>query len=416
MLKRIHTICLSAGRPALDGEAAGTRSRGSVILIVLITLLFAATALTLFIEKASTDLLIDAREADASRLRLEAYSALETSLGVLADFNQVIGGLRNPSEGWSDPLGFANYTPSHGRTIDIQFEDESAKISLPTANASSLIAVFQSWNMPQANAERLADAILGWTQANYVPATASAPRPEDYERQDPAFDPPGRALRSYDELASIDYARTVLYDENGLPNDLWRQFVATFSLYSYQNANINGGNPGAIAALGVQDPTQSKIVQDFLHGTGQYENHGPAYFRNGTDVSSLLGATSPAMQLSTKISALRIIITVHEGKAAFRLNAVVAPQGGAKIPPADNPSAANANSPNGQNLNGAPSTAPGGTATNNTSTTTPPPARAVPTSTSGNTGDQPKSLNYPFTILEIRENDVAPAAAPNPSA
>ena len=38
--------------------------RGSVLLIVLITLVFATSALLLFIEKASTDLLVPIREAD----------------------------------------------------------------------------------------------------------------------------------------------------------------------------------------------------------------------------------------------------------------------------------------------------------------------------------------------------------------
>ena len=97
-----------------------SRRNGSVILIVLITVLFATTALTLFIERASTDLLVDAREADAARLRLEAYSALETTLGVLEDFRTVIGSLHSPSEGWSEPLLFANYEPQSGHRIDVR--------------------------------------------------------------------------------------------------------------------------------------------------------------------------------------------------------------------------------------------------------------------------------------------------------
>ena len=81
--------------------------RGSVLLIVLVTLVFATSALLLFIEKAGTDLLVPIREADANRLRLEAYSALETTLAVLEDFREVSEGLHSPAEGWSDPLAFA---------------------------------------------------------------------------------------------------------------------------------------------------------------------------------------------------------------------------------------------------------------------------------------------------------------------
>jgi type II secretory pathway component PulK len=192
-------------------------NRGSVILIVLITIMFAAVALTLFIEKASTDLLVDAREADAVRLRMEAYSALETTLGVLEDFRLVIGALHNPAEGWGDPLRFANYVPASGRTIEVQFEDESAKISLPQVKDSTMIEVFKSWGLNQQDAQKLTDALMGWMKKEHVSSGAGSPRPEDYDRGELPFAPPDRSLRSFSELASIDYARTVFFDEAGEP-------------------------------------------------------------------------------------------------------------------------------------------------------------------------------------------------------
>ena len=46
--------------------------RGSVLVIVLVTLMFATTALLLFMDRASTDLVVHAREADAQRLQTVA--------------------------------------------------------------------------------------------------------------------------------------------------------------------------------------------------------------------------------------------------------------------------------------------------------------------------------------------------------
>ena len=71
--------------------------RGSVLVIVLVTLMFATLALIAFVEKASDDLIVEAREASATRLRREAFSALEVTLGVLEDFRQVNSGLRSPA-------------------------------------------------------------------------------------------------------------------------------------------------------------------------------------------------------------------------------------------------------------------------------------------------------------------------------
>src|SRR3954470_8897469 len=110
-------------------------TRGTVLVIVLITLIFAAFALVIFMDKAGNDLLVEQRDAEARRLRREAYSALEVTLAVLEEFRQADNGLRSPAEGWGDPLVFAGYTPTEDRTVEIAFEDESGKISLPRANA-----------------------------------------------------------------------------------------------------------------------------------------------------------------------------------------------------------------------------------------------------------------------------------------
>ncbi len=363
-------------------------ARGSVIVIVLITILFAAAALTLFIEKAGNDLLVDAREADANRLRLEAYSALETTLGVLEEFRVVLNGLRSPAEGWGEPLAFAAYEPASGRVVEVQFVDESAKLSLPNVDPSSLVELFKGWDMTQPAAERLSDALLLWMRKDHIPGSASAPRAEDYERGETPSEPAQRSLQSFGELAAIEYARDVFYDEDGEPNELWARFVEAFSLYAFDKPNLNGGNPHVLAAMGVTDKAQIRRVQDFLTGRGTYERMGAGYFKGQDDVAGLLGANSPAAGLSTQISALRIIITVWEGRSFFRLNAVVAPEGGATFPPRGNEETATADPQTGN-----------------------PQSQPVQPEARTNTNASTKSLNYPFTILEIRENDEHPSGA-----
>src|SRR2546430_83696 len=128
---RMPTIERRLGRSPIPFFPVKNRNTGSVILIVLVTLLFTSLALMVFIEKASSDLLVEARESNSTRLRVEAYSALETTLGVLEEFRAVGGALHSPSEGWADPLTFANYQPGEGRTVEVAFEDESGKFGPP---------------------------------------------------------------------------------------------------------------------------------------------------------------------------------------------------------------------------------------------------------------------------------------------
>ena len=391
----------AASSPSSLRRAAATR-RGSVILIVLVTIMFAAVALTLFIEKAGNDLLVDARAADAVRLQSEAYSALETTLGVLEDFRVVAGGLHSPAEGWGNPLEFAHYEPAAGRTIDVQFVDESAKISLPKAQPATFIELFKAWGLKESDAKKLTDALMVWMKKDQQPGSTGAPRVEDYDRGQTPSIPPGRSLHSFNELASIEYARDVFYDEAGEPNELWHRFVDSFSLYSYEKANINGGNPAALTALGVTDPAEKKRLQDFVNGTGSYQRNGPGFFKSTQEIGTIFGGNSPAAGLAIEISALRVIVTVHEGRSSFQLSTIVAPQGGAAPPP----KTAEA---------GAATAGPGQSAAKGAKDGGAPPPAAAPKSRLTTGGSDAKSLNYPFTILEIRENDEHSSATPGPA-
>ncbi len=376
-------------------------SRGSVLVIVMITLLFAVFALVAFIEKAGNDLLVEQHEAESRRLRMEAYSALEVTLAVLEDFREASNGLHSPAEGWNDPLTFAGYTPTEGRTVDVSFEDESGKISLPRTDGPTLSRLFQSWNLTKTDADSLADSLMGWMHRGHVYTSAVPP---DYEQYSPIYEVPDRPLRSYSELVAIDRAHDVFYDADGQPNDLWRRFVAAVSLLDFSKPNINGAKPDALLAVGQFELSQQQNVNDYIAGTGNYTTQGSGYFQDVTDAQRISGAAGGNLgAFGTTISALRVFITVHDGSSQFRLAAVVTPQGGGattvtqtatseRIQAASAAAKATGQQPNQPNAAQAPKN------------TTPANARQ----TAGTT-----SLKYPFTLLEVRENDeIPPLPAP----
>ena len=367
-------------------------------------MVFATFALTLFIEKAGTDLLVEIREADAGRLRPEAYSALETTLGVLEDFRIVGNGLHSPAEGWDDPLGFAGYEPmQEGRTVEVTLEDESAKLPLASVKPQMLIDLFKYWQVSQTDSERLADALMVWIKKDYVPTSVGAPRAEDYEAAPLAFAPPGRSPRSFSELSAIEGVRQAFFDENGLPNDLHRHFTETFSLYRYNQPNINGNRLEPLLAQSIYDDQQQRRVTEYLTGAGSYQTQGPGFFKSARTIAAVAGGQPSKLGYGTTVQALRIHVTVREGRSSFVLSAVVAPKGGAKVVPTGNVESTTTTT-----------TDKSGTATSTTNNKPAQPAKsqsaspatAVPTET---------KLNYPFTFLEIRENDIpvsTPAAPP----
>lgn len=374
--------------------------RGSILVIVMITLLFAAAALVAFLEKASNDLLVAAREQEAARLRPDAYSALEVTLAVLEDFIYADNGLHSPAEGWGDPLGWAGWQPSDGASVAVSLSDESGKIPLIHANSVVLMNLFENqWGMAQDDAQRLTDELLSWMQQNYVPVTALD---NDYGQSPTPYAAPLRAMRSYGELAAIDDAKDLFYDKaTGRPSALWWRFYGDFSLFNYRAPNINSANPDVLASVGQFSPDQQQAISDFLAGRSELRTLGRTWFLSATDLGALVGSFGNVRSYAYTVSALRILITVTQGKAVYRLSAVVAPsQGGARTVETTATDVQNGSSNSGTGE------------TNTASTAT---AQSMPT-TSPNAAQQAAAaqvnIRFPFTILEILENDEIPTPPP----
>jgi|CZKI01.1.fsa_nt_gi hypothetical protein len=369
--------------------------RSSVIVLVLVMLVFTATALTVFVEKAGTDLLVEVRQADSRRLRQEAFSALEVTLAVLEDFRQADSGLHSAAEGWGDPLAWAGWTPSEGRRVEVSFQDESGKIPLGHADMTTLTNLFEFWQMSPADAEKLADVLLGWMQKGYVYATATTP---GYGQAAVPYAEPERPLRSFGELAAIDFAKDVLFDENGLPNANFWRLVNDVSIFTFSQPNVNGTNADVLASVGQYTDAQRQHISDYLAGTGQYAQLGQQWFQSSTTLASVAGLGGNAAPFGTTITALRILVTVHEGRSQYRLSAVVAPQGGATI-----------NQTNATNATAAATNASSTTATSVTSTSQP----SSTASGAATAAAASQSINYPFTLLEMLENDEIPQPPPD---
>ena len=209
-------------------------------------------------------------------------------------------------------------------------------------------------------------------------------------------------------MAAITVVREKFYDTEGRPNDLWRRFAAAVSLLNFPKPNLNGARPESLVALGQFDPTSQQNLNDYLTGAGQYQTQGPGYFRNVNEAQRLTGPAGNANAFVTTISALRITITVHDGQSKFRLSAVVTPQGGGATTvqttatSTRTQASANAarNAAQQQNQQNAAKQA-----TTQTAQRAAADARASAAA---------RDLKYPFTLLEIRENDEIPPPPPPP--
>ncbi len=352
-------------------------------MVVLITLLFATFALVAFVQKAHTDLVVASREAISRNLRQDAYSALEVVVAVLAEFRAAGQELRSPSEGWDQPLQFAAWSPGEGRTAEVTFEDESGKLSLPRADRATLVNLFRSWTLSDADADRLADALLDWMKKDFVPGTL---QPTSYDRANLPYHAPKRSLRSYRELAAIEVAKEFFFDREGQPTEYYQRFIDAVSLFDFPKSNVNGGRTDVLAALGVADESGSESLREYLTGRGSHAQSGARFFRSVEDAASVLGPGRVPDALGTEVNALRVRVTITQGVTKFHLTAVLAPPDGAKLVEEKSVVEQSASSRSA------------GSATRREDDDD-----EADDNSSGSNGAS-KKLNYPFTLLEIQEN------------
>jgi len=120
---------------------------------------------------------------------------------------------------------------------------------------------------------------------------------------------------------------------------------------------------------------------------------------------NVLGPAGNPKVFGTTISALRIFVTVHDGSSQFRLEAVISPQGGASTVQTTATDRKKNTQSDNSGESGSQELLPGqiGQDVNN----------SVPTKAQISAA-QSANLRFPFTILEIRENNEILTPPPPP--
>jgi len=348
-------------------------TRGAVIILVLVTILLAGFLLTAFIRRTGTELLADARAAEQGQMRAEAYSALETTLAVMADFRAVEGALRSPAESWGNALADSGYEPAAGRQVTIAFEDESGKLSLPQATAEEIAAVLELGGAEPNAAERMGRVLHAWMREAPADTAGDFDAP-DYTRAEPAYKAAGRPLRSWGELAAVEFDRQIFFDEDGRPTEVFEAFRREVSLHSFQTVNLNSAQAGVLTARGMGMAELGALES---HRTQPRRRGETGVFRSNEEAAVVLGGAGVPAGFGTNIEALRINVTVQQGGVEYRLSVVVSTGSGT------GPATGRKQEASGEETQVA----------------------AAP---------ERKVLNYPFAVLEIREDSepFAPAASP----
>ena len=308
-----------------SGPAARARRRGSVLLFVLVLVVVTAAAVLKFSERALGEMAGEGYYVQRQRLRGEAYSALEATLAVVAQYREIDGGLYAPAQGWGDPLGQAGYEVPAGREVRVTFTDENGKLPLTDAAVlePALAGVFSDLGFEAGEVEVLTDSLLDWIDADDNPRPFGAEK-DDYLRTDPAHVAANRTPRAFAELAAVQGFADLMFTESGRPNERFEAFTRRVSLWSDGTINLNTVPDALLRSSGLLDDRQLASLGRALDTVeGDRGTAGARYYRSLGELAEQVGELPPAAGLGVQTKVLGIVVTVRERQAEFRLRAVV---------------------------------------------------------------------------------------------
>ena len=371
------------------------RKRGSVLLLVLVIVVIAAAAIISFTERAMTEISSEGYYVQRERLRVDAYSALETTLAVLNDFKTIDGALYSPEQGWSDPLGYAGYQPREGVQVSVDFTDENSRLPLLAGDSAEpwLLVLFTDLGFQSDEIQVLTDTLLDWIDADDNPRLLGA-ESEEYLRDDIPHTAANRMPTRLEELSGAVGWRSLMFDDAGRPNGRFESFKQLVSVYSPGPINLNTASESVLRATGAfSDPELAALEGAFPERQGKPQQ-GKGYYTSLTELSDAVGSLPTSMRFGVKVEVLTVVVTVKEGDAEFRLRAVVRVDSSSA-----SRTAARSQSP-GTGPGGQPGQPAGNQGTRSSNGTS--------TATSTTVG----SDEYPFTIVELVEDPPASTIAP----
>ena len=407
--------------------------KGSVIIVVLVLITLASLLLARFMEDNSLELSMSMHEVDRQRLRVDAMSEMELALGVINEIRAIdLNKIHAPSQGFADPHAYIGIPPREGLEVSFVYEDESGKLPLSSMDKNGLIQLLYALGLEQRDAERVSDALIAWTNKKYESIEEEA-TDAAYQRAKLSFKPARRALRSFEELRTVGVVKDFFFDEKGNETPLLTSFKECVSLYTFSDTNINTAPDALLYAQGL-DERQVTLIRDKQANMKQNIAGNPPYFRVTREVRTLIGGAAPLKGFDDEIHLMWIRVTVKEGQAKCRLNALVAIRDDVTYAgPVEDPStvtAMDAKSTTGARTftsNTKSSTAADGTATNNSSGTSTTssgstlsrrntfitPGVILGTASSVSLGGRTtaQTINYPFRILAWSEDNGPPPAA-----
>lgn len=310
-------------------EPTKDRRRGSIIIFVMGMIFLLSMLLVQFMEQILPHIQMNAMKNSESDLRRVAYSSLEVTLAVMAEYAELDNALYAPTQGWHNPLEFAGISFPEADSVSIEFQDESGKLpfsSLYEDNVTFLV-ILGDLGFDDYTATELVDKFQDWVDEDDLVRPDGAENDYYLDAAIP-YEPANQPLSSLRELSLIGGFREEFFDINGRPTDLYNRFESLFSPVNDGNVNINSADP-SLFSMGEEGVNYEQMdYWEFLAGDdGVRGTDDDRYFSASSQVPQSLQSGIPGVTVTNEISWLTVIIRAKRGLSVFELRALISMSG-----------------------------------------------------------------------------------------
>lgn len=290
-------------------------------LIFVFGLIFAASVLSVgIVEHTARTLKISASSNAEYGLRESAYSALYAAVAVLEEYAKIDGGLYSAEQGWGRP--FEDGRLKFSDEIDAEISDESAKLPLCALASADIQKIFEGMDVSENTAREFADCIVDWRD-NDDSKSPDGAEYDDYDSDAPK--PPNRNFLSFGELKYVKNVGEFLFDENGKPNEFFKNFTSGVSLELFEKTNLNGASPETLKKLlDIENKDYDDTLYRALRGEIGSVSDGIVWVKNQTELSERGAREIPSKFADYKCGLLKIEIRARRGAAEYYLCAFYA--------------------------------------------------------------------------------------------
>lgn len=305
--------------------------RGSILVLALGIIALLSAILVAFLTESVARIKYFGLFFNRDDLRAEAYSTLEVTLAVLSELREIDGSLFGPVQGWARPLEYAEYLPPEGLQVSVRVEDETSRLPLNAMTDPRLIkAFFDVQGLGLSESQELTDCLIDWMDTDNNKLLNGFDG-EDYESEfDPPYRPSNASIATWEELRLIYKVKDFFFNEDGLPNEYYNEFINTFSLYSTNDVNLNTANPRVLTLFAKAFAFDDSAVTTYLAGPdGELGTDDDRMFTGKDNELDILTSALRANGISYgfKAEMIKIEVSVTRGESNFLLTAIVSYKG-----------------------------------------------------------------------------------------